>query len=59
MTATTNIIEQYNLTDEEWEGGADGVYLSDCGWHVRKDGLEYGPWRQREFAEEAAPEFFE
>lgn len=59
MTETTNIIEQYNLTDEEWEGGAEGVYLSEDGWNVRKGSYEGGPWKQREFAEEAAPEFFE
>lgn len=59
MTEITNIVEQYNLTDAEWEGGAEGVYLSADGWHIRQDGYEGGPWLQREFAEEAAPEFFE
>ena len=59
MNATTKIVEQYNLTDDEWEEGADGVYLSPYGWHVRKGSYDGGPWKQREFAEEAAPEFFE
>lgn len=57
MNATT-IIPAANLSDEEWENGEDGVYLSEEGWIVRKDGQEIGPWPQREFAEEAAPEFF-
>jgi hypothetical protein len=59
MKREPTLRELFNLTDEQWGSGADGVYLDTSGWYVRKDGHESGPWGQREFAEKAAPEFFE
>lgn len=56
---TITTIDAFNLTDTQWEAGLDGVYLGADGWYVRHQGQESGPWDDRQFVEEAAPEFFQ